>query len=175
MKFCINHIQTNKEILKREILQEIQGLYGLMGNEGNTEQIEKEIEKINHKKKKTIDLFLEGVFTKETLKEQNSWYDEKLVSLEQQLQEAKNEDKIRAKQINHMEQYVTALDEIMDVQLSNNALYGELLEKIVIYRDHKLDIWLNCLPIGFRLSIHTFGKGENFTVDIQNMSFIEKE
>lgn len=175
MKFCISHVQTNKEALKNEILQEIQGLYSVTGRMRDTEKIEREIEKINNKKKRAIDLVLEGVISREELKEQNSWYEEELSSLEQQLQEAQNEAKIRAKQINHMEQYVTALDEIMDFQVTNEALYGEVLEKMVIYRDHKLDIWLKCLPVGFRLSIQTSGKGKRFKVEILEVEMIEKK
>lgn len=175
MKFCISHVQTNKEALKHEILQEIQGLYGVTGRMRDTERIEREMEKINHKKKRAIDLVLEGVISREELKEQNSWYEEELSSLEQQLQEAQNEAKIRAKQINHMEQYVTALDEIMDFQVANEALYGEILEKMVIYRDHKLDIWLKCLPVGFRLRIQTSGRGEKFKTEILEMEMIEKK
>ena len=175
MKFCISHIQTNKEALKHEILQEIQGLYGVTGRIRDTERIEREMEKINHKKKRAIDLVLEGVISREELKEQNSWYEEELSSLEQQLQEAQNEAKIRAEQINHMEQYVTALDEIMDFQVANEALYGEVLEKMVIYRDHKLDIWLKCLPVGFRLCIQTSGRGEKFKTEILEMEMIEKK
>lgn len=175
MKFCISHVQTNKEALKREILQEIQGLYGVTGRIRDTERIEREMEKINHKKKRAIDLVLEGVISRKELKEQNSWYEEELSSLEQQLQEAQNEAKIRDKPMNHGEQYVTVLDEIMDFQVTNEVLYGEILEKMVIYRDHKLDIWLKCLPVGFRLRIQTSGRGENFKVEILEMEMIEKQ
>lgn len=174
MKFCISHVQMNREALKREILQEIQELYGVADRMKDTERIEREMKKINDKKKRAIDLALEGVISREELKEQNSWYEEELLLLGQQLQEAQNEVQIRATQINHMEQYVTALDEIMDFQVTNEALYGEVLEKMIIYRDHKLDIWLKCLPVGFRLNIQTSGRGERFKVEILEVEIIGK-
>lgn len=175
MKFCISHVQMNKEALKREILQEIQGLYGVADRMRDAERIEREIEKVKDKKKKAIDLVLEGVISSEELKKQNSWYEEEILSLEQQLQEAQKEAKIRGRQMNHMEQYGTALDEILDVEMAKEALYGEVLEKMVIYRDHRLDIWLKCLPVGFRLSIHTSGRGENFAVKVLDMQVIAQE
>lgn len=174
MKFCISHIQTNKEALKYEILQEIRELQRMDGKGADTKKIEKEIEAIHYKKKKAIDLMLEGVISREELKEQNTWYEEELVHLEEQMQMAQDENKIRARQVDCMEQYMTALDEIMNFQTANEALYGELLERIVVYRDHRLELWLKCLPVGFRLNIQTSGKGERFNVEILEVEMVEK-
>ena len=174
MHYCITLVQGEKDTLKKEILEEISKLQKEAANEMSSKKIQKKIEKLETKKRQSIDLMLEGLITKEDLKKQTDWYNEELESLNIQLAEALSKDKVQSRQVNDMEQYIKALDEIMDIGEHNELLYKEVLDYIEVHKGSILDIWLKCIPVGIRLKIRTSGKREFFKTEILETSFIEK-
>lgn len=125
------------------------------------------------KKHKSIDLMLDGLITKADLQEQTKWYDEQLAELSELLSNSQSKDKEQAKQIDVSRQYIAALDEIMTFDETNESLYREILDKMVIYHDNTVEIWLKCVPFGMKLTIHSYGKNEDYTTDILAMEVIE--
>lgn len=174
MHYCITLVQGEKDTLKKEILEEISKLQKEAANEMSSKKIQRKIEKLETKKRQSIDLMLEGLITKEDLKKQTDWYNEELESLNIQLAEALSKDKVQSRQVNDMEQYIKALDEIMDIGEHNELLYKEVLDYIEVHKGSILDIWLKCIPVGIRLKIRTSGKQEFFKTEILETSFIEK-
>lgn len=174
MHYCITLVQGENDTLKKEILEEISKLQKESANEMSSKKIQKKIEKLETKKRQSIDLMLEGLITKEDLKKQTDWYNEELESLNIQLAEALSKDKVQSRQVNDMEQYIKALDEIMDIGEHNELLYKEVLDYIEVHKGSILDIWLKCIPVGIRLKIRTSGKQEFFKTEILETSFIEK-
>lgn len=172
--YCITLVQGENDTLKKEILEEISKLQKESAKEMNSKKIQKKIEKLETKKRQSIDLMLEGLITKEDLKKQTDWYNEELESLNIQLAEALSKDKVQSRQVNDMEQYIKALDEIMDIGEHNELLYKEVLDYIEVHKGSILDIWLKCIPVGIRLKIRTSGKQEFFKTEILETSFIEK-
>ena len=71
------------------------------------------------KKRKAIDLMLDGLISKEDLQNQTEWYNEELEKLNIQLSDALQKDKSDSRQVNNMEKYVKALDEIMEMDGSS--------------------------------------------------------
>jgi hypothetical protein len=66
------------------------------------------------------------------------------------------------------------LDEIMTFDESNESLYREILDRIVIYPDNTIEVWLKCVPFGMKLTINSHGRNECYTTDIISMEIIEK-
>lgn len=172
--YCICQLQTNQKELKKEILQEIKAIKGITDKKLDIKRITEKMEKLNAKKRKAIDLMLDGFITKADLQEQTKWYDEQLAELSELLSNSQSKDKEQAKQIDVFEQYITALDEIMTFDETNESLYREILDKMVIYHDNTVEVWLKCVPFGMKLTIHSYGKNEDYTTDILNMEIIEK-
>jgi DNA invertase Pin-like site-specific DNA recombinase len=174
MHYCICQLQTNQKELKSEILQEIKAIKGITDNKLDSKRITEKIENLNAKKRKAIDLMLDGLITKTDLQEQTTWYDEQIAELSEQLSNSQSKDKAQAKQIDVFEQYITALDEIMTFDESNESLYREILDKIVIYPDNTVEVWLKCVPFGMKLTINSHGRNESYTTEIISMEIIEK-
>lgn len=171
--YCICQLQTNQKELKKEILQEIKAIKGITDKKLDTKRITEKMENLNTKKRKAIDLMLDGLISKADLQEQTKWYDEQFAELSELLSNAQSKDKAQAKQIDVFEQYITSLDEIMTFDETNESLYREILDKIVIYHDNTVEVWLKCVPFGMKLTIHSYGKNEDYTTDILAMEIIE--
>ena len=174
MHYCICQLQTNQKELKQEIMQEIKEIKGISEKKQDTKRIQEKMDTLSDKKKKAIDLMLDGLITKSDLQEQTKWYDEQLAELSEALHAAGKQDKEKAAELHEYESYLSALDEIMTFDESNESLYREILDKMVIYHDKTVEVWLKCVPFGMKLSVSSCGKNEDYHTNILSMEIVEK-
>lgn len=174
MHYCICKLQTNQKELKREIMQEIKEIKGITEKKPDAKRIQEKMDTLTAKKRKAIDLMLDGLITKADLQEQTKWYDEQLAELTESLHMAGKQDKANAAGLHKYENYLSALDEIMSFDESNESLYREILDKMVICHDKTVEVWLKCVPFGMKLTIRSNGKNDDYHTDILSMEIIEK-
>lgn len=174
MHYCICKLQTNQKELKWEILQEIKEIKAVTEKKPDTKRIQEKMDALAAKKRKAIDLMLDGLITKSDLQEQTKWYDEQIAELSESLQNAGKQDKANAAELREYESYMNALDEIMSFDESNESLYREILDKMVIYHDKTVEVWLKCVPFGMKLNVSSGGRNNEYHTDILSMEIIEK-
>lgn len=173
MNYCITLVQGEQDSLKKEILEEISQLQKTAVKKTDSKKIQKKIDSLKMKKCKAIDLMLDGLISKEDLQNQTAWYNEELEKLNIQLTDAFQKDKLDSRQINDMEQYIKALDEIMGMDGNSEEVYKEVLDHMEIHKGNVVDVWLKSIPIGIRLKIKATGKREYFKTEILETQFIE--
>ena len=174
MHYCICKLQANQKELKREILQEIKEIKGITEKKPDTKRIQEKMAALADKKKKAIDLMLDGLITRSDLQEQTKWYDEQLAELSESLHTAGKQDKVNTAELREYESYIAALDEIMSFDESNESLYREILEKMVIYHDKTVEVWLKCVPFGMKCNVSSSGKNDEYHTDILSMEIVER-
>ena len=174
MHHCICMLQTDQKELKREIMQEIKDIKGKHEIEPDPKRIQEKMNTLAVKKKKAIDLMLSGLITGSDLQEQIKWYDEQLAELSESLSAAGKRDKIHSEEPREYESFLRALDEIISFDESNESLYREILEKMVIYHDKTIEVWLKCVSFGMKLKVRSQGKNDDYHTDILSMEIIEK-
>ncbi|MCM1416356.1 MAG: hypothetical protein NC430_10590, partial [bacterium] len=174
MHYCICQLQTNQKELKREIMQEIRAIKGIKEKKPDTKQIQEKMDALAAKKRKAIDLMLDGLITKSDLQEQTKWYDEQLAELAESLHDAGKQEKVKSAELHEYESYIAALDEIMSFDESNVSLYREILDKMIIYHNKTIEVWLKCIPFGMKLNIHSYGRNEDYHTDILSMEIVQK-
>ena len=108
------------------------------------------------------------------LKQQYDWYDRELQILENRLNQEAEENKIRQRQIGNMEKYISVLCDIMEFTEEDECLYREIVEKIVVYRDKTVEVWLCGIPFGVSLKISCHGKLQNYRTEVHNVNIIER-
>ncbi|MBM6668791.1 recombinase family protein [Lacrimispora saccharolytica] len=173
MNYCITLVQGERDSLKREILEEISQLQKTAVKKSDSKKIQKKIDSLEMKKRKAIDLMLDGLISKEDLQNQTAWYNEELEKLNIQLTDAFQKDKLDSRQINNMEQYIKAIDEIMGMDGNSEEVYKEVLDHMEIHKENVVDVWLKSIPFGIRLKIKATGKREYFKTEILETQFIE--
>ncbi len=174
MHHCICKLQMNQKELKREIVQEIKEIKGITEKKPDTKRIQEKMDALVTKKRKAIDLMLDGLITKDDLQEQTKWYDEQLAGLAESLHTARKQDKANETEFHEYENYLRALDEIMSFAESNERLYREILDKMVIYHNKTIEVWLKCVPFGIKLNIRSSGKNDDYHADILSMEIVGK-
>lgn len=155
MRYLITHIKVNYETSWSEIIHDIKALQSSSIQE--TGRISGQIESLKEKKKKLIDLMLDGTLSKEDLKEQMAWYDEQIQELDLSLEKSVRDNKIMDRQAMEQETYIAALDDILSFDENNQDLYREILEKMVI-TDNVVEVYLKGVPFAARLTVRSSGK-----------------
>lgn len=174
MHYCICKLQANQKELKQEIMQEIKEIKGITEKKPDTKRIQEKMDALAAKKRKAIDLMLDGLITKSDLQEQTKWYDEQLAEFSESLHAAGKQDKANTAELREYESYIAALDEIMSFDESNESLYREILDKMVIYHDKTVEVWLKCVPFGMKLNVSSSGKNDDYHTDILSMEIVER-
>lgn len=174
MHYCICQLQINQKELKREIMQEIKEIQGITEHKQGTKRIRKKMDALASKKRKAIDLMLDGLITKADLQEQTKWYDEQLAGLTESLHTMVKQDKANEAELHEHENYLSVLDEIMSFDERNESLYREIVDKMVICHDKSVEVWMKCVPFGMKLCIRSSGKNDEYHTDILSMEIVEK-
>lgn len=136
-------------------------------------KIEKEIQKIQKKQIDAVDLMVEGLIDKEVLKRRQEQYKQDLDALYERLKHANNEAEERQRQVQYMQQAIAELEGILKYDVDSEALYGEVLEKIVIFKDKSLEVKLKDIPLKVQLRYKTSGKMDGYKVDFYDIKILE--
>lgn len=137
------------------------------------DKIEKEIQKLQKKQIDAVDLMVEGLIDKEVLKRRLEQYQVDLDALYERLKRVNNEAAERQRQVQYMQQAITELEAILNCDVDSETLYGEVLEKIVIFKDKRLEVSLKDIPLKVQLKFETSGKLEKYKVDFYDIKILE--
>lgn len=118
--------------------------------------LKSEIEKLKQKKRKAFDLMLEDQLSKDDLKEQAEFYDGEIARLTKEIAENQDMNATHKKQIDGIRGYIDKIKSTENADSANTEIYRELVNKIIVQRDRTVDIYLNCVPFGFRVKYHAY-------------------
>ena len=167
MKYLIEHIQVMRSNITEHLLENISEMQSVKPA-FDPEPLKAEIDALNKKKRKAIDLMLDELITKEELKQQTAYYDEEISKLTETIATSQNMADLHKKQLDAIRNYVELVNKTADMDTNNTKVYGELLKKIVVQENHVVDFYLTCVPFGFRINYHVkkFNKEHRFNVFI---------
>ena len=169
MKAALEMIHYNKKELKNEIISEISKLDVV---EDANYDYDREINKILEKKSKAIDYLLSGILKDEDFKRQNELYDMKLSELETRKKETAAGKENAMIEVNN---YIKAIDHILTYDISNELLYQEILESIIVNDKGDVTIYFVAFPYGINIKYKTSGKGDFYKTEIINITIDEKD
>lgn len=174
VKYIIEQIVTNKDAIVKEMLAEIKDEQ-LMETNINTVPLYAKIKTFNDKKRRAIDLVLDGTITREDLKNQTVYYNSEIEMLSQKIVNAENANKIYHQQVDRIQQYISEINKLMEFDFENELFYREAIDRIVIYSGNAMVVYLKCVPFNIKLQYHTFGRMEKYSVVVDNFEVINKE
>jgi DNA invertase Pin-like site-specific DNA recombinase len=153
IKYILEHIQNSREEIVKDMLQDIQ-LMQEFDKPIDTKPLEIEIDDYMRKKLKAYDLMLDDRLSKEDLIRQTAYYDNEIARLTEEINQNHNLADVHQMQIDKVKAHIAEVNKAAEVNTENTDIYGELLNKFVINEGYTI-IYLNCMPIGFKLFYHT--------------------
>lgn len=171
MNYCINMVRGDVSKLKQQMLKEISKAQEQTKEKYDITKVNKKINTIKQKKIKLIDLLADSIISTEDFTNQNKKYDEDLFNLNNLLTDIELKQKEEKLIQNNLDKFSQTIDEILNCNETNEKLYNELLNKIIV-SNNSIDIWLNNLPIGIRFTYSTSGRGQNYTTTITGHTYL---
>lgn len=164
VSYVIGQVPLDREALTEEILHEIQKLPETAGKEADMAQLNKKRAALELKKRKAVDLLLEGMISREDFKRQTEWYEGKIEAIACRLQMAEQERNLKG--VLDIKEIGKAVEDILELGITNEVMYREVLDKIVVDCHDTLSVRLKGLPSGLRMKVKTTGKKEEYTTEI---------
>jgi len=173
MAYVLKHLITNKDTIIQEMKKEICQIRGEnkdQGQEINT--LQNKIHNIELKKRKAVDLVLEGLLSKEELKKQTIFYNQEIERYQSKIRQIQSYDAKKEEKIDDIKAYMEEIRRIINFDCENEMVYREVLDHIDICRNKELKIYLKCLPYGIKLKFKTSGGYEKYRTEIIDMQIV---
>lgn len=148
LKQSLAALQMDREEIIRNVtslaLEAIQ--IGEEGSADRAEELEYEISRLNKKKADVLDAFFSGQITKEEMRLVNRRYDGELETLQKRLEAARDRGSITYETERLRDDVGRQVTEIVNGKADSEALYKNVLDRMVVYKDKKVEVFLNLLP-----------------------------
>lgn len=154
LQTILGQLNDLRDELEKQMRKEIKQLI-LVQKKVDVTPLKQEIEKLENKKHKAIDLMLDDLISKDDLKKQTEIYDNEIARLTEEI--AKNQD-IAAKHDSQMAEINKAIEnmrKLADSDADSKEFYRSLLKQIVVPDYKLLEIYLYGIPFGFRVEYTT--------------------
>lgn len=117
---------------------------------------------------------LDDLLSKEDLKAQAEFYDSEIARLTNEITASKNIRAIRQRQLDGITACIEQIKLADTFDTNSTAVYKEMLKKIIVYEKGTTEIYLNCVPFGFRLTYHIkrFNKIQRYNVFIDSCTVV---
>ena len=174
MKYIIEEIKSSEESIIGQLLDDIK-LMQSVDTKVDIQPLKDEIESYNLKKRKAIDLMIDGLISKEDLKKQTEFYDDEILKLTEQITKSQDINTAHQQQLDSIRKFICDVKKTASSDSDSTEIYGELLKRIIVHENKTADFYLNCVPFGFRIQYHIkkFNQQRRFNVFIDNCVIIE--
>lgn len=134
---------------------------GEEGSADRAEELEYEISRLNKKKADVLDAFFSGQITKEEMRLVNRRYDGELETLQKRLEAARARGSITYETERLREDVSRQVTEIVNGKADSEALYKNVLDRMVVYKDKKVEVFLNLLPQKWTFVLEKLSMSQN--------------
>ncbi len=172
VEYSIKQIQANKDNIIQKMLKDIKTVQD-SENTIDTAPLYEKVQNLNDKKRRAIDLVLDGTITREDLKQQTSYYDSEIEALSQQIADAKNIKEIQKKKIEGIQKFITEINKMMDFDSKNELFYRDVLDRIVVCSENVVIVYLKCVHFGIKLHYHSIGRMDKYTIKIDKREIVD--
>ena len=139
-------------LLEQEMLSEVRRLEKCK-KDFDPAPLRAEIESYENKKRKAIDLVLDGLISKDDLTKQTTFYDSEIVRLAEEITKLQNIAENQRNQLSEIEKAIEYIGKLSDADADgdNKELYRSMINKIIVPEYPVLQIYLNGVPFAYKV------------------------
>ena len=165
---CMQHVLKKIALSAEEIHNQI--VLALNSNdEGNgiandIKRLEQKAESLNAKKKKMLSLLVDDVISKEDYQSSAKDIDREIYNIQNEISMLKHSQNSLAESETHLAKIFEYIKKYVSQLEPTKEIYGNVLERIVIYDDAKVDIYLTGISKCFSVKYYREGRGTQYKV-----------
>ncbi|QOX64221.1 recombinase family protein [Anoxybacterium hadale] len=156
VRFALRQLNFNSADILQELQSEIQTAQN-GGIPDHTKQYEERIKKALEKKARIIDMYAEGDITKSEMNQMKSKYDDEISALKSTIEKVRLEAKKNEAAKENLSKVIARIKEILRQEEPTPEVYRSILEKIVLCKNHDLDIYFKYVSSPIQLHFETSG------------------
>ena len=131
------------------------------GSADRADALEYEISQLTQKKSDVLDAFFSKQITKEEMQLVNQRYDRELEALQKRLEAARTKECLTCETVQRRENVSRQVTEIVHGKADSEVLYKNVLDHMVVHKDRKVEVFLNCLPQKWVFILENLRKVQN--------------
>lgn len=171
LKACVLYVLglliQDKESILREMHDEIKRITQEPARSDNLGEVEARINDLESKKVKLIDLRLADEITSEELKMQKDSIDEEISTLKERFSDLKDKAEKGVSQNKRIQTILAEAENLLRFEKEEaETMLGTVLEKIIVYEGHTVEVYLKDIPLVFRLKYVSTGKLDSYRTQI---------
>jgi len=167
---CVKYALQQLDILNDSI---IDSLYTDIVNSQEENEIENvkpikdKIDRITDKKNKIIDWCLDGKIDENEMKQLTDTYHKEIAALKTRIAEISERNTFIQNARDNIETVMDAMRKIVNQEEQSPELYAEIVEKVLLYKNHKIDIYFKHIMTPVRLEYATSSRGKHYKVNCE--------
>lgn len=168
VNYVLQSINYNREQIISEIAYEIKKIKNCQ-NIKSTEQLLRKIDTLNCKKQDVINLKVEGMISTNDMILMNKKYDMEIERIKKHIKEIEEINLRNSNNTDNVHNYIEKISSIINgaESTSINGVFNRIVNKIIIYKDKTIDLYLSFLPTYIKIRYNTSGRKEDFKVEIE--------
>lgn len=125
------------------------------------EELEYEISQLNRKKADVLDAFFSRQITKDEMQLVNKRYDKELEALQKRLEAAQARGSITYETEQLRDDVGRQVAKIVNGKADSEVLYKNVLDRMVVHKDRKVEVYLNLLPQKWTFVLEKLSRSQN--------------
>jgi len=164
MQFVIRHLPVNAEEIRIQLLDALNDSEKENKIRTDIDTLEKRAAEWNMRKKKTLALLLDEVITGDDYQAAVKEFDAELLVLNRQIHTLRQTRNSMTRSSEYSSMILDKVGIYAAQEEVTRPLYSEILEKIVVYDDRHVDVYLQGTKSPFSVSYRREGRGSRYTV-----------
>ena len=164
VKYALNYLHILDDDFLNNLYADIVSSY----DENETESIkplQDKIIRISDKKTKALDWCLDGKIDEDEMRQMNNKYNKEIAGLKSRIAEINERNSLIENAKENITSTLDAMRKIIHQEESAPEMYAEIIEKVLLYRNHKIDIYFKYITEPVRLEYTTASRGIHYKVD----------
>ena len=150
METILTNLGGISDTLEQQLLNDISQVQS-MQSEFDPAPIRAEIDKLETKKQKAIDLMLDELITREDLKKQTAFYDSEITRLTEEISRKQSMAAQQNAQLDEIRKTIGQIRSLSEHETGDKTFYRSLIKKIFVPEYGFLEIHLNGVPMAFAI------------------------
>jgi DNA invertase Pin-like site-specific DNA recombinase len=166
VRFAMREVDCNKTAIMNELKERIEKVQ--ITAPSDAKRAKAKIDGLQKKIRRVIDLYVEESISKEEMRRQKQYYGNELAYWNSEIERVKRqqaETGNRRAGLTDTSAIMDKIDAVMKQKSPTPALYGNILEKVVLFNNRCVDVYFKHIDLPIRLRYRKFGRGASYRVE----------
>lgn len=153
MYLAMKNLKFNRERVVTNLLKVIKSVISNSSQNGSTERLKKQVEELTERHEKLLELYMSDCIGKDEFTAQRSKLNLQIDEVNSKISSIDNGKDLKNQQNELFKDIEKTVNELIDGVEYEDEFYKQILDKMVIVDENKIDLYLNILPEKWRFSV----------------------